>query len=526
MRFGIFYEHQLPRPWTEGAEQKLFQDALDQVELADRLGFDNVWEVEHHFLEEYSHSSAPEVFLAACSQRTKQIRLGHGIVLMPPGYNHPARVAERIATLDLVSNGRVEWGTGESSALLELGGYRVPVEEKRNAWREAVEQCANMMAMDPYPGFEGQYFSMPTRNIVPKPVQKPHPPLWVACSNRETIKLAARLGIGALTFAFVDPAEARQWVDDYYRILREECVPIGHAVNANIAMVSSFGVHHDVEEARRRVPGRLPLLPVRARLALRLRRTDSRPHRHLGEVRDGAGQHAAGGAGRGRHRHARGLREHLRKFADCGVDQVSFIQQGGRNRHEHICEALELFAGEVMGEFKARGGRARERKAEELAPFIEAAFKRKTYMTPLADSEIAPVIALGRQIAEQAAKAGTPLPPQPQPGRLAQGAGRGRERGSATLEQERSAELRGLTLSTPWRSRRTWAATISTCAASLGSRKAPSSSKRPTPVLSVAPRGVGQPRRAWTMERRAARVEPQAWAPLAVTMQPTARPSK
>ena len=127
MRFGIFYEHQLPRPWTEGVEQKLFQDALDQVELADRLGFDNVWEVEHHFLEEYSHSSAPEVFLAACSQRTKQIRLGHGIVLMPPGYNHPARVAERIATLDLVSNGRVEWGTGESSALLELGGYKVPI---------------------------------------------------------------------------------------------------------------------------------------------------------------------------------------------------------------------------------------------------------------------------------------------------------------------------------------------------------------------------------------------------------------
>src|SRR5450432_3870905 len=252
MRFGIFYEHQLPRPWTPGLELKLFQDALDQVELADGLGFDNVWEVEHHFLEEYSHSSAPEIFLAACSQRTRQIRLGHGIVLMPPGYNHPARVAERIATLDLVSRGRVEWGTGESSALLELGGYCVPVAEKRNAWAEAVEQCANMLAMDPYPGFEGQYFSMPARNIVPKPVQKPHPPLWVACSNRETIKLAARLGIGALTFAFVDPKEAKQWVDDYYRILKEECVPIGHAVNPNICMVTGFSVHQNAEEARKR----------------------------------------------------------------------------------------------------------------------------------------------------------------------------------------------------------------------------------------------------------------------------------
>ncbi len=123
MKLGTFYEHQLPRPWQEGAELKLFKDALDQVELADKLGIDHMWEVEHHFLEEYAHSSAPEIFLAAASQRTKQIRLGHGIVLLPPGYNHPARVAERIATLDLVSGGRVEFGTGESSAELELGGF-------------------------------------------------------------------------------------------------------------------------------------------------------------------------------------------------------------------------------------------------------------------------------------------------------------------------------------------------------------------------------------------------------------------
>src|SRR3982074_2010446 len=131
MKFGIFYEHQLPRPWAEGAEHRLLQEALDQVELADRLGIDYAWEVEHHFLEDYAHSSAPEIFLAACSQRTKQIRLGHGIVLLPPDYNHPARVAERIATLDLVSGGRVEFGTGESSAELELGGFRIPRADKR-----------------------------------------------------------------------------------------------------------------------------------------------------------------------------------------------------------------------------------------------------------------------------------------------------------------------------------------------------------------------------------------------------------
>ncbi len=136
VRFGIFYEHQLPRPWEDGAEHRLLKDALEQVEIADRVGFDYVWEVEHHFLEEYSHSSAPEVFLAAASQRTKRIRLGHGIVQIPPQVNHPARVAERIATLDLICDGRLEFGTGESSSAAELGGFlRGPRAEARDVGR-------------------------------------------------------------------------------------------------------------------------------------------------------------------------------------------------------------------------------------------------------------------------------------------------------------------------------------------------------------------------------------------------------
>src|ERR1700731_931057 len=401
MKFGIFYEHQLPRPWSDGAEHRLFQEALDQGGLADRLGIDYAWEVEHHFLEEYSHSSAPEVFLAACSQRTKNIRLGHGITLMPPNYNHPARVAERIATLDLVSKGRVEWGTGESSALLELGGYRVPVEEKRDQWREAVEQCANMMATDPYPGFEGKFFSMPCRNIVPKPVQRPHPPLWVACSNRETIKLAARLGIGALTFAFVDPVEAKQWVDDYYRIFKEECVPIGHAVNPNVAMVTGFSLHTDEAESRRRGED-----------GLRFFRYGLAHHYIFGEHKPGRTDIWANfemarpalppaGASRGIGTPAE-LRAHLAAFEASGVDQVAFIQQGGRNQHEHICEALELFAHQVMPEFKEREIAREKRKQEELAPFVEMAMARKERMKALAEDEIPTFVALGRQIAEQA----------------------------------------------------------------------------------------------------------------------------
>src|SRR5437773_7705404 len=155
MRFGLFYEHQLPRPHADGAEEQLLNDALEQIELADRLGWHSVWEVEHHFLEEYSHSSAPEVFLAAASQRTKQIRLGHGIVQLPPGYNHPARVAERVATLDLVSNGRVEFGTGESASRLELEGFGIQPTDKRAMWLEAIEQIALMMSQSPYPGYTG-----------------------------------------------------------------------------------------------------------------------------------------------------------------------------------------------------------------------------------------------------------------------------------------------------------------------------------------------------------------------------------
>src|SRR4051812_10061089 len=131
MRFGLFYEHQLPRPWDDDAEERLLQDALDQVQLADELGFDYVWEVEHHFLEEYSHSSASEVFLAACSQRARKLRLGFGIVAMPPGYQHPARVAEKVATLDLVSGGRCDFGTGETASGAELGGFGVDRETKR-----------------------------------------------------------------------------------------------------------------------------------------------------------------------------------------------------------------------------------------------------------------------------------------------------------------------------------------------------------------------------------------------------------
>jgi alkanesulfonate monooxygenase SsuD/methylene tetrahydromethanopterin reductase-like flavin-dependent oxidoreductase (luciferase family) len=377
MKFGTFYEHQLPRPWSPGSELKLFQDALDQVELADKLGIDHMWEVEHHFLEEYAHSSAPEIFLAACSQRTKRIRLGHGIVLLPPGYNHPARVAERIATLDLVSGGRVEFGTGESSAEAELGGFQIPRADKRAMWQESLGAICRMFVEEPFLGHEGKYFKMPVRNVVPKPVQKPHPPLWVACSRRETIHLAAKLGIGALTFAFVSPDEARQWVNDYYTTLENECEPIGYAINPNIAIVTGFMCDPNQERAVAMGQDGLKFFsyalghhyvfgkhePAKTNIWSNYKSASL-------DMPGAGGESACVGT-------PDLIRERLSGYEEAGVDQVVFISQAGNNKHEDICSSLSLFAEKVMPDFKPREEKHAREKAERMAPILEKAMQRK-----------------------------------------------------------------------------------------------------------------------------------------------------
>jgi alkanesulfonate monooxygenase SsuD/methylene tetrahydromethanopterin reductase-like flavin-dependent oxidoreductase (luciferase family) len=415
MRFGVFYELQLPRPWQPGDEQRLFHEALDQVVLADKLGFDYAWEVEHHFLDEYSHSSAPEVFLAAAAARTTRIRVGHGIRQVIPNYNHPARSAEGIATLDIIANGRVDFGVGEGATRLELGGFKIPAREKRAMCLEAAEQIANMMVLEPYPGFEGQYFSMPCRNVLPKPVQKPHPPMWIACTNRDTIKVAAKNGLGALAFSFIDPDEARAWSQIYYDIIKsEECVPIGHTVNANLAMVSNFSLHKDRAEAIRRghegfeffryalnalvahdtVPGRTNLWGEY--LTLRGNRTE--------EIVEASRQVETYSSGIGT---PDDMKKHLKGFQEAGVDQVIFMQQAGRNKHQHICESLELFASDVMPDFKAEVAAREVKKTTELAPYIAAALARKKWMKPLAEGEV-PVVKASVARAQTAATSRQP----------------------------------------------------------------------------------------------------------------------
>jgi alkanesulfonate monooxygenase SsuD/methylene tetrahydromethanopterin reductase-like flavin-dependent oxidoreductase (luciferase family) len=398
MRFGIFYEHQLPRPWGPDSEHKLLADALEQIELADRSGFDYVWEVEHHFLEEYSHSSAPEVFLAAASQRTRRIRLGHGIVQAPSAVNHPARIAERVATLDLVSDGRVDFGTGEASSAAELGGFGVPRDAKRAMWAETLDAVTRMFVEQPFAGYAGDYLTMPPRYVLPRPWQKPHPPLWVACSRRETIHLAARSGIGALSFSFVEPEDAAHWVAEYYDLIAsEECVPRGFAVNPNVAVVLPMMLHPNEETAIDRgidgahffgyslghyygggthVVGNSDVW--RSFGQSRAEQGFAREIVHAGaqplavrllQAGTGSLRGAIGTPGQ--------VTELIARYGAAGVDQVMFVMQAGNNRHDHICESIDLFAREVLPRF-AEGREEQEvAKADRLAAAIDKALARR-----------------------------------------------------------------------------------------------------------------------------------------------------
>jgi alkanesulfonate monooxygenase SsuD/methylene tetrahydromethanopterin reductase-like flavin-dependent oxidoreductase (luciferase family)/putative sterol carrier protein len=398
VRFSLLYEHQLPRPWEADAEHRLLHEALAQVELADRLGFDTVWAVEHHFLEEYSHSSAPGVFLAAASQRTKNIRLGFGVLPLPPGYQHPARVAETAATLDLLSDGRVELGTGEGSTGAELAGFGVDRATARAQWAEALATVARMMVETPFAGVNGDHITMPPRNVVPKPRQQPHPPLWVAATKRETIRLAAEQGLGAFSFTVVDPEDTKAWVDEYYDIITSDrCVPVGFAVNPNVAVVLPMMVHADEAQAIERgidgvhfsayarghyeafgehQPGRTSIwdefLARRedvgfARSAIT---ADGAPlgvkilNNGLASLRGAIGTPAQ-------------VRELVGRYEAAGVDELVLCVQAGKTTHNDIMESLELFAAEVMPEFAQRRAAREGAKRERLGDAPRRAVERR-----------------------------------------------------------------------------------------------------------------------------------------------------
>ncbi|MGI5472201.1 LLM class flavin-dependent oxidoreductase [Streptomyces sp. CA-132043] len=415
MRFGLIYHHQLPRPWAEDSEERLYNESLEQIELADRLGLDYAWATEHHFLEEYSHSSAPEVFLAAAAARTRNIRLAHGIVSLPPTVNHPARVAERLATLDLISGGRVDFGTGAGSSQLELEAFGVDRDTKKDQWREALEVVTRLLTETPFTGHQGTYVSIPPRNLLPKPKQRPHPPLWMACSARTTIETAARNGLGALSFSFVSPEEAKEWVDTYYRIIEsDECVPIGKTVNPNFSVVLPFMCHQDEDTALDRGLDGAHFFSyslMHYYITGQHRPGTSDVWQEFQNNREAAGltrEPVAPAEGEEPTPEAKAMMAQItslrrgigtpeqitdlvRRYEAAGVDQIIFSVQTGKNRHDHICESLELFAAEVLPEFAERRAEADRAKQERLAVAVKAALTRvKTNTDDVSDYVISP----------------------------------------------------------------------------------------------------------------------------------------
>jgi alkanesulfonate monooxygenase SsuD/methylene tetrahydromethanopterin reductase-like flavin-dependent oxidoreductase (luciferase family) len=298
-----------------------------------------------------------------------------------------------------VSDGRVEFGTGESSSAAELGGFLVDRTRKREMWEDAMGAIARMFVEEPFAGWESEFWRMPVRNVVPKPLQKPHPPLWVACSRRETIQFAARNGIGALSFSFVEPEDAGKWVEEYYALIEsDECVPVGFDVNPNVAVVLPMMLHDDEATAieigidgahffgyslahyygmGQHQPGRTVVWDEF--LANRDERGFARSIVTPDDAPLGVKimQHGLGSL-----RGAIGTPEQVldlcRRYQSVGVDQVIFVLQAGPNRHEDICRSLELFAERVIPAFAEDRARAEAAKAERLAPAVERALARRS----------------------------------------------------------------------------------------------------------------------------------------------------
>jgi alkanesulfonate monooxygenase SsuD/methylene tetrahydromethanopterin reductase-like flavin-dependent oxidoreductase (luciferase family) len=356
MKFGIFFELSVPRPFTSEMEQQVYHNALEQARVADELGFDYLWAVEHHFLEEYSHCSAPEVFLTACAMATKNIRVGHGAVVCVPEMNHPVRVAERAAVLDIISGGRLDVGTARSSTWTELGGFQANPDDTKIAWDEYVRVLPQMWTRDRF-SYQGTCFSMPERAVLPKPMQKPHPPLWVAVTTPGTELDAAERGIGCLGVADVTYAEQEQRTKEYHRRIRS-CDPVG-AVNDQVSIVSRLFCHEDAQYG--------------TATGLRLTATYGLANSHLFWTREAyptrAYQSLANLAPRavqdlgspGERRRLEGLCvgdpeqviQAIKGWESIGVDGINFlISELATIPQEQVLASLRLFAREVMPRFK------------------------------------------------------------------------------------------------------------------------------------------------------------------------------
>jgi alkanesulfonate monooxygenase SsuD/methylene tetrahydromethanopterin reductase-like flavin-dependent oxidoreductase (luciferase family) len=356
VKFGLFYELSVPRPWTDGAEKKVYDNALEQVRLADQLGFDQVWCVEHHFLEEYSHSPSPELFLTACAMVTEKIRVGHGIVVCVPEFNHPIKVAERTAVLDILSGGRLEVGTGRSATWTELGGFRADPDETKMTWDEYVRVLPKMWTNERF-GYQGRAFSFPERAIIPKPIQRPHPPMWVAVTSPGTEIDAADRGLGSLGLTFGGFAEQEKKVAEYRRRI-QLCDPVGDFVNEAVNSVNFLFCHEDRKyggQTGQRLAGTFNYMAAQLLAAREAYPTRSYPS--LGLLP--ALRQESSGPG-----DPSGLPEGLcigdpdriidvvKKWESTGVDRINFLLNAAETvPQDEVLASLELFGKEVMPAF-------------------------------------------------------------------------------------------------------------------------------------------------------------------------------
>ncbi len=227
MQFGILYEMQRPYNGTEIDWNALYKETLEQCELADQVGFDNLWFVEHHFLTGFSGSPCPEVMFGALSRITKQIRIGFGVCILP--YHHPVRVAERVAMVDQLTDGRVEFGTGRSNAYEQIG-LGIDPRDTRSRWNESIRMLPEIWQSEGEYSYEGEHWSVPARRVLPKPFQKPHPRMYLACTQQESFRLAAQMGIGVLSSASYATEILKEHVK-VYRDAIKDADPVGAFVN-------------------------------------------------------------------------------------------------------------------------------------------------------------------------------------------------------------------------------------------------------------------------------------------------------
>ena len=250
MQVDLFYELAVPAHLPR-SEAQVYHETLDELALADELGFHGAWLVEHHFMREYSHSSAPELFLAAASQRTQRLRLGHAVIALP--YNHAVRVAERVAVLDLLSNGRLDVGIGRGFSPREYQIFGAEMADSRLYLQEglAILRAAGSGPVQ----HQGTLYQLDDIDILPKPVQRPHPPLWVAAVSPQTFRWAAQEGIGVLSGPFKPWFLIKQDLKAYRRAVRESPQAQSSSFNPRFAMTIGCLCLEDAAEARHLAEG-------------------------------------------------------------------------------------------------------------------------------------------------------------------------------------------------------------------------------------------------------------------------------